>query len=136
MDASDGAVAALRWAMSEAALRKADLVVLHAWLYPYATEVSGMAALGVGHEELERQARTVVSEAIEAAGPAPPGVVVEPVLQHGGAAGLLLQAARDADLLVVGSRGRGGFTGLLLGSVSQQCSSHAPCPVVIVPHPA
>jgi nucleotide-binding universal stress UspA family protein len=47
---------------------------------------------------------------------------------------VLLEEAADADLLVVGSRGLGGFRGLLLGSVSQQCAHHAPCPLVIVPH--
>jgi nucleotide-binding universal stress UspA family protein len=51
---------------------------------------------------------------------------------EGQAAAVLLHAARDADLLVVGSRGLGGFRGLLLGSVSQQCVDHAPCPVVVV----
>jgi nucleotide-binding universal stress UspA family protein len=48
------------------------------------------------------------------------------------ASAALIDAAQDADLLVVGSRGAGGFTGLLLGSVSQQCALHSPCPVVIV----
>jgi nucleotide-binding universal stress UspA family protein len=51
---------------------------------------------------------------------------------RGAAAGVLLDAARDADLLVVGSRGLGGFRGLLLGSVSSKMAAHAPCPVVIV----
>ena len=51
---------------------------------------------------------------------------------QGNAAQVLLDVARDADLLVVGSRGHGGFTGALLGSVSQHCVHHAPCPVVVV----
>ena len=54
---------------------------------------------------------------------------------EGSPAEILIEASRDADLLVVGSRGLGGFKGLLLGSVSQQCSQHARCPIVIVgPH--
>jgi len=48
---------------------------------------------------------------------------------------VLLEAARDADMLVVGTRGRGGFAGLVLGSVSHRCAQHAPCPVVVVPSP-
>jgi nucleotide-binding universal stress UspA family protein len=56
------------------------------------------------------------------------------VVREGAPARVLLEAASDADLLVIGSRGLGGFRGLLLGSVGQQCTHHAPCPVVIVPH--
>jgi nucleotide-binding universal stress UspA family protein len=67
----------------------------------------------------------------EVAGP-DPEVEVETVAVHGSAAHSLVEAAANADLLVVGSRGHGGFAGLLLGSVSQQCAHHAPCPVVIV----
>lgn len=64
-----------------------------------------------------------------------PGVEVEQSVLEGTPAQVLVEAAQGADLLVVGTRGHGGFTGLLLGSVSQQAAHHAPCPVVIVPHP-
>jgi nucleotide-binding universal stress UspA family protein len=60
------------------------------------------------------------------------GVTIERVVVEGGAARRLLEAARGAEMLVVGSR---GFAGLLLGSVSQQCAHHAPCPVAIVRPP-
>ena len=63
-------------------------------------------------------------------------VGAELVLREGSAARLLVEESKQAELLVVGSRGRGGFAGLLMGSVSQQCAAHACCPVVIVPAPA
>jgi nucleotide-binding universal stress UspA family protein len=57
------------------------------------------------------------------------------VVREGQPAEVLVAESKDAELLVVGSRGLGGFRGLLLGSVGQQCAHHAACPVVIVPHP-
>jgi nucleotide-binding universal stress UspA family protein len=75
----------------------------------------------------------VLEEALgKAIGDRDPGVTIEREVVEGSPADVLLRAAADADLLVVGSHGRGGFAGLLLGSVSQQCAHHAPCPVVIV----
>jgi nucleotide-binding universal stress UspA family protein len=62
------------------------------------------------------------------------GVTATPVLVEGQPADALCAEAEGAELLVVGSRGLGGFHGLLVGSVSQQCVHHAPCPVVVVPH--
>lgn len=135
VDGSDGGVAALKWALHEAALRGASVDAVHAWEYPYVADVTGMAAYPVGRGDLEHVARQTLDRAVEKAGPAPDGVPVARVLGHGGAAGVLLDAAKGADLLVVGTRGHGGFAGLLLGSVSQQCAHHAPCPVVVVPLP-
>ena len=63
------------------------------------------------------------------------GIEVERLVEARNAADALIDAARDADLLVVGTRGHGGFKGLLLGSVSQQAAHHASCPVVIIPPP-
>ena len=57
---------------------------------------------------------------------------VQPVLKHGNAAQLLIEESTGADLLVVGTRGHGGFAGLLLGSVSQHVAAYASCPVVVV----
>ena len=64
-----------------------------------------------------------------------PAFALERVVEQGAAADVLVRAAEHADLLVVGSRGHGGFSGLLLGSVSQQCAQHALCAVVIVRRP-
>ena len=80
----------------------------------------------------EDDARRLLDEAVAAAG-IPAGVDVERRTVNDLPARGLLDSAADADLLVVGARGRGGFRGLLLGSVSQQAAQHAPCPVVIVP---
>jgi len=76
-----------------------------------------------------------LTEAIrEVAGP-DPDVTINPVVVQGWPAEVLLEASEGADLLVVGSRGRGGFTSALLGSVSQNCAHHATCPVLIIRAP-
>lgn len=134
VDGSEGSVKALRWALEEAKLRGDSVDVLHSWHYPYAayTEITGMAAGVVSREDLEKVAQDVLNLSLERADAMASGVEVNPVLVQGGAAATLLEAAVGADLLVVGSRGHGGFTGLLLGSVSQHSVHHAPCPVVVV----
>jgi nucleotide-binding universal stress UspA family protein len=135
VDGSAPAEAALRWALAEARLRGAVCEVVHVWSYPVVADIAGMAAAGVAWPDLEADARRLLEEVIERVRPEAAGVTVETRVAEGTAAGVLIEAARDADLLVVGSRGRGGFVGLLLGSVSQQVAHHAPCPVVIVPAP-
>ena len=130
VDGSDGASAALRWAVEEAALRHAALDAVSAWHIPYA---AGSPAIGlvIDPDEERTYAHEQLEEVIGAIG-AHPGVEINRVVVEGGAARALIEAAAGADLLVVGSRGRGGFKGLLLGSVSQQCIHHASCPVVVV----
>jgi nucleotide-binding universal stress UspA family protein len=133
VDGSEGASHALRWAYNEAFLRHASLEIIEAWHHPYMADMSGMAAAAVHADDLENANRDSLDRFVDEAGPWPAEVAATRRVVEGGAAGALVDAATGADLLVVGSRGRGGFGGLLLGSVSQQCAHHAPCPVVIVP---
>lgn len=129
VDGSDNARSALQWAINEARLRNASVLAVHAWSYPFAVGV-GANASELLMRGAESEAQAVLDQVLK---DLPNDVVVEPVLAMGLAAESLLDMAKDADLLVLGSRGRGGFAGLLLGSVSQQCAQHSPCPVVIVP---
>jgi len=135
VDGSDGSIDALRWAVEEARLRGATVEAVHSWHYPYAayTEITGMAAGVISREDLEAVAQEVLKRSLDRVGAdASAGVEIRPVLVQGPAAATLLEQAAGADLLVVGSRGHGGFTGLLLGSVSQHVVHHAPCPTVVV----
>ena len=131
VDGSPQAAVALRWALDEARLRDATLEVVHAWLFPVVSDVPG-AAVDSLIGDLERAAGRLLDRVVEDVAGPDPGVKVERRVLEGGAATVLVDAAAGADLLVVGSRGRGGFAGLVLGSVAQQCLHHAPCPVVVV----
>jgi nucleotide-binding universal stress UspA family protein len=134
IDGSQGARRALEWAVAEAKLRDAHLVVVHAWLEPAAVAVgSVISAGGVEPEVFEETAERTVAEVLGAVDTTGLPQGIESHVIAGAPARSLLDAARDADLVVVGSRGLGGFTGLLLGSVSQQVAHHATCPVVIIP---
>ena len=136
VDGSEASKEALRFAAEEARLRGVALKVVHAWDSPYeplavAGYVPQADASLVG--ELRQAAERVLDSALAAVEAETEGMTVERVLIETPASRALVDAAEGADLLVVGSRGLGGFAGLLLGSVSQQCAHHAPCPVVIVP---
>ena len=133
VDGSPPSDAALRWAADEAAGRGATLEIVHAWNMPYVGDVAGMAISVCDPDDVIASAQHVLDAAVKAA-TRTDGPQITAKLAHGDAARALLDAAAEADLLVVGSRGRGGFAGLLLGSVSQQCTHHAPCPIVVVPH--
>lgn len=135
VDGSEESKAALRWALDEAHLRRAELLCVHAWLYPSVVDPTGLTSpLEVSMLDTLRDDASELLEHVlaEVATEADKDVEISRSVVEGPAASALLAAAKDADLLVVGSRGRGGFTGLLLGSVSQQCAHHASCPVAIV----
>ncbi len=135
VDGSDGALGALAWAAGEAKLRGAVLEVVCTWHYPYAA-IGAFAAPSpapVSPDDLELAADAIISEMLKKLDDQSGGLEIRRRIAAGSAAKALIEASSRADLLVVGSRGHGGFAGLLLGSVSQQCAAHSHCPVVIVP---
>lgn len=135
IDGSKHSHVALEWAVKEAALRKAPLTVL-AVNEVIASLWTGQPEAFPGEEErlatVRKAAEEAVATATEKLDSKPPSVTVTAV--NGFAARELINASADADLLVVGSRGGGGFDSLRLGSVSGQVTHHAKCPVVVVPH--
>jgi nucleotide-binding universal stress UspA family protein len=136
VDGSELSVAALRWAADEARLRGATLVAVHAWTFvpPAAVGEPGVipTAAVTLMDDLDMQ-RTGASALLDQAlADVPADVTVERLAGEGSPAEVLVSASEGADLVVVGSRGRGGLKSALLGSVSQHVASHAACPVVIV----
>ena len=132
VDGSAGAMAAAHFAVEEARIRKATLRLVAAWHVP-AMAYGNAFAVGPGDlpEAMHEVADGVIAQTLAELGELGE-ITVERHVEAGPAAQVLLAQAAGAELLVVGSRGHGGFTELLLGSVSQQCAHHAPCPVVIV----
>ncbi|MEI6621538.1 MAG: universal stress protein [Actinomycetes bacterium] len=132
VDGSAASRKALAWAAKEAELHGATLHVVHAWEVPsvawgiLSTEWSPRRLINQAKLELGKTIGEVVGE------PAP--IEVRATVEEGNPVKVLLDAVLDddADLLVVSSRGRGGFKTLLLGSVSEQCVTHAKCPVAVI----
>lgn len=131
VDGSESSAQALRWAVRQARLTGSALEAVSSWEYP-AYYGWGGTVLDDTAADLEGNARQMLAEAVREAAGAHPGVDIRTRVECGVPARVLLDAAEGAALLVVGSRGRGGFVGALLGSVGQHCVQHAPCPVVIV----
>ena len=135
VDGSEGAHTALAWAAAEARLRGARLRAVNAWHLPAAAYGSGGFVPPVGitwEDDLEEAANAGLAKTLAEAAGILDGIEVEHRVGEGSAAVVLTEAAEDADLLVIGSRGLGGFKELLLGSVGHQCAQRSPCPVVIV----
>jgi nucleotide-binding universal stress UspA family protein len=134
LDGSGHSQLALEWAMKEAAIRHAPLTVLTVD-QAVAGYYRGMAVdpeASVRTEEVRQAVQTETEKALAGLeGPHPESVTVTAV--HGFPVEELIKAASDADMIVLGSRGAGGFTRLLMGSVASQVAQHAHCPVLIVP---
>jgi nucleotide-binding universal stress UspA family protein len=131
VDGSDGSRAALRWAADEADWRNARLDVVLAFRRPideFPPLYTNPSERDLYEEARRRLDDLIVAELTDAG----PGRSLCRLVFPGPAASTLLEAAKDADLLVVGARGLGAFTGMVIGSVSQRCAASAPCPVVVV----
>ena len=133
VDGSECSHAALRFALKEAQIRDAKLRLVVVWHVPLAAYGAGWAPPPPHlSEDSQAAAQDVLSEAMEIVGAEIGEIEVEPVIREGQPARVLVDESTDVEMLIVGSRGHGGFRELMLGSVSQQCAHHARCPVVIV----
>jgi nucleotide-binding universal stress UspA family protein len=135
VDGSEHARRALRWAIDEARFRAGAIRVVTAWHVPLVVQERGSGSAPPAMVSLE----DLVREAAEGVGTAAVDEVreagveaLEPVVREGQAADVLVEVSNGAELLVVGSRGHGGFSGLLAGSVSMQCIQHSHCPTTVV----
>jgi len=131
VDGSECAGAALEFAAEEAAFREARLLVVTAWEIPQNAVLVAGAAPGI-MDGFRRAAETIARDAVERALRLRPFISCESRVVEGHPGRVLLEQAREASLVVVGSRGRGGFANLLLGSISQQVVQHSPCSVAVV----
>ncbi|BCJ31716.1 universal stress protein [Actinocatenispora sera] len=129
VDGSEPAQRALRWALRQAQLTGARVQAVTAWEVPLYYGMS--PTLDV---DLSEQTRKILHDAVaEAVEDTRVDVEIEQHAVHNDPARTLINAAIGAELLVVGTRGHGGFTGALMGSVAQKCTHFAACPIVVVP---
>jgi nucleotide-binding universal stress UspA family protein len=132
VDGSPGSRLALAWAADQAVLQGADLVAVNVWEPSLLPPVgSGSVPEGRPPGLAEEASENLVSVIKEELGDEPP-VRVQPRVKTGNAAEVLIDESEGAALLVVGTRGRGGFKGLVLGSVSQHVAAYARCPVAVI----
>jgi nucleotide-binding universal stress UspA family protein len=126
VDGSPYSEAALRWALDEAADRGGSVSAVFCWQIPFLSMPGAF-----DREELEQTYKNYVNEIVSAIAPSPK-VPLATLVAEGDPAESLITAAKEAELLVVGTRGRSPFAGLVLGSVSQRCAAAATCPVVLI----
>ena len=130
IDGSAASEEALAWAADESRVRGAVLEIDHVWSLPNL----GYGGFVAQIDDFEKDAKDLLERVTDQARKNHPDLTIESNLLEGPPAPALIVRGKRADLLVVGSRGHGGFTGLMLGSVSQQLVHHAEFPIVVV-HP-
>ncbi|PXY35838.1 universal stress protein [Prauserella flavalba] len=135
VDGSPASVVAIEFAFAEAAARDVPLVAVRTWNDAMLEATVRMYPLSVNPDDIDAEERALLEAQVDAVREDYPDVPVEPVLARGRPARTLLEQAERAQLIVVGSRGRGGFRGLLLGSTSRALVTHATCPVAVVRPP-
>ncbi|HET8684464.1 MAG TPA: universal stress protein [Micromonosporaceae bacterium] len=133
VDGSPGSLAALRWAAYEATLRGCPLRVLYCVTWPAVAAALGVPPVAAPREDLRHEAEQVLDGAVAQARAAAPTIPVSGVVIDGAPSTVLAEESERSSVVVVGTRGVGGFAGLLLGSVSGRVAMHARCPVVVVP---
>jgi nucleotide-binding universal stress UspA family protein len=132
VDGSPGSRTALTWAAAEAADHNADLVVVNVWEHTLPPPAGSVSVSETYVPDTSQRTGDELVELIKEVIGANPPVLVQPQVKQGNPAKVLIEQAADADLLVVGTRGHGGFLGLVLGSVSQHVAAYAKCPVTVV----
>ena len=126
VDGSEHSNTALRWALKEAECHSGTVTAVLAWQVPFLSFPGAF-----DQEELEKAYKAFLIETVSAVAPKP-AVPLETLVAEGDPTEAMVEASKDADLLVLGIRGRSPFAGLLLGSVSQGAAATAHCPVVLV----
>ena len=128
VDGSENGRRALEWALEEAKLRQMSCLLVHGVEFGMA---SSSPYIGSAYGDLEAAGQAVLDQ--EVAFATSSGITISSRLDLGSPAHALIEASKGAGMLVVGTRGHGGFVGLLLGSVSAACVHHVHCPVMIIP---
>lgn len=132
VDGSSTSMAALQWAVDEARSRNGYVEVVHSWLLPAAFGYPTLAMPDPAlHESAAEDLVSRMLESVDVSGLSRP--VSRVIIGGESTAGLIAARAENAELVVVGSRGVGGFRGMLIGSVAHQLAHHAPCPLVVLP---
>lgn len=132
VDGSQNSAHAAQWAAEEAALRGAELHLVHGLNFTIQAEIISPLPVDEARARIHSHAKKIIDEVRAPLTAAHPGLNITAEISELSPSEALVTSSKDAQLVVTGSRGHGGFTGLLLGSVGLKVASHAHCPTVVV----